>query len=136
MADRRHGHPAHETSTEVRHENRDRKDLSGTIFTRVAFLDVDMTEAHSVGAVFDSCTFGIMRMREADLTGARFEGATLRRVDLSGAWLHHAQMSDCDLRGSDISAVDPMNVELNGALIDVDQAVVVATALGIDVRPE
>jgi uncharacterized protein YjbI with pentapeptide repeats len=74
-------------------------------------------------------------MREADLTGARFEGATLRRVDLSGAWLHQAQMTRCDLRGSDISAVDPMNVDLNRAIIDVDQAVVIAASLGIDVRP-
>jgi len=57
MAERRDGGPEHHTVSEVRHENWDRKDLSGRTFAHVAFLDVDMTEAHSVGAVFDTCTF-------------------------------------------------------------------------------
>lgn len=40
------------------------------------------------------------------------------------------------LRGSDLSAVDPRTVELAGAQIDVAQAVVRVTALGLDVRPD
>ena len=75
-------------------------------------------------------------MREADLTGARCQGATLRRVDLAGAWLDSADLSGADLRGSDLSAVDPLTVELKGAIVDVDQAIVVAGALGLDVRPD
>ena len=130
-------------------------------FTRSNFFDASFIGCKLTGTVFDRCKFGILRVsggewsfvsmpgadlrnaafedvriREADLTGARFDGSSVRRVDLSGAWLHHAQMTGCDLRGSDISALDPRNVDLNGAIVDVDQAVVVATALGIDVRPE
>jgi hypothetical protein len=47
-------------------------------------------------------------------------------VDLSGA----------DLRGSDLSAVDPREVELAGAQVDVTQAVVLVTTLGLRVRPD
>ena len=40
----------------------------------------------------------------------------------------------CDLRGSDLSSLDPLTVELGGAIIDPDQAVSVASALGLEVR--
>ena len=75
-------------------------------------------------------------MREADLTGVRAPGATLRHLDLSGAELHEADLSGADLRGSDLSAVDPRTVELAGAQVDVAQAVVLVTSLGLDVRPD
>ncbi|HET6626644.1 MAG TPA: pentapeptide repeat-containing protein [Nocardioidaceae bacterium] len=205
MADRRHGHPAPPTDTEIFHEDWDGHDLTGQRHSRVAFLDVDMTEVTNTGSVFDECTFrhvafnasthtdaaftnctftscsffdatfhrckmlgsmfsrctyGVLkvdggdwsfvglpgaklssasfqdvRMREADLTGAAFEGARLLRVDLSGSWLHGAKMSGCDLRGSDLSTLDPVSTEIHRAVIDVDQAVVVAGAVGFDVRP-
>jgi fluoroquinolone resistance protein len=51
-------------------------------------------------------------MREADLTGARFEDARVLRCDLSGAWLQRATFSGCDLRGSDLSSLDPETTEL------------------------
>jgi fluoroquinolone resistance protein len=75
-------------------------------------------------------------MREADLTGVRAAGATLRHLDLSAASLDDADLSGADLRGSDLSAVDPRSVELAGAQVDVTQAVVLVTALGLDVRPD
>lgn len=165
MADRKHGHPQPGTDAEIRHQDWDGRDLSGETHTRVAFADMDMTETTNVGAVFDRCTFrdvlfnasthtdaafincsftgsnffdatfeGV-RMREADLTGARLDGATVRGVDLSGASLHGAKLSGCDLRGSDLSSVDPLTVELRRTIIDVDQAVILTTALGLDVRP-
>lgn len=205
MADRKHGLLPPPTESEVHHEDWDRRDLTGQQHTRVAFLDVDMTEVSGSGAVFDECTFrdvtlnaatltdsaftnctftrcsffdatftrckmmgtmfdrcsyGVLkvfggdwsfvgfpgadlrgasfrdcRLREADLTGARFEGASLTGADLSGAWLHAANLSGCDLRGSDLSTLDPLATEVKRAVIDVDQAVVLAGALGLDVRP-
>jgi fluoroquinolone resistance protein len=66
----------------------------------------------------------------------RAAGATLRHLDLSAAWLHEADLSGADLRGSDLSAVDPRTVELAGAEVDVTQAVVLVTALGMRVRPD
>ena len=118
-----------------------------------------MAERKLVGGLFDACTYDLLkvkggdwsftglpgadlrrasftdvRMREADLTGARCAGAEFRRVDLSGASLHQADFSGCDLRGSDLSAVDPSATGLKRAVIDPYQAVVLATAWGLDVR--
>ena len=83
------------------------------------------------GADLRSATFTDVRMREADLTGARLDGATVRNVDLSGALLHAASFVEADLRGSDLSALDPRDAVLKDALIDVEQALVIATALGL-----
>ncbi|GIH98749.1 pentapeptide repeat-containing protein [Planobispora takensis] len=206
MAEREHGVPAPATESTISGEDWDSEDLADRSYERVAFIDVDMTEATSrgavftectfrnvrfnasthtesaflnctftrcaffdatftdcklVGSVFDGCTFellkvsggdwsytglsgagllgvsfGDVRMREADLTGARCERATFRGVDLSGAWLHGADLTRCDLRGSDLSAVDPLNVTLKGAVVDLAQAVTIATVLGLDVRSD
>jgi fluoroquinolone resistance protein len=66
----------------------------------------------------------------------RAAGANLRGLDLSAAALRDADLSGADLRGSDLSAVDPREVDLTGAQIDVAQAVVLVTALGLRVRPD
>ncbi|MER5323266.1 pentapeptide repeat-containing protein [Streptosporangium roseum] len=206
MAERKYGEPAPETHTTIRSADWDSEDLSGQKHERVAFVNVDMTETSSrgavfhectfsgvrfnasvhsdtaftnctfkrctffdaaftgckfVGSVFDDCTFDLLkveggdwsfaglpgadlhsasfrdvRMREADLTGARGAGVTLRGVDLSGASLHRADLSRGDLRGSDLSSLDPFTVKLKDAVIDIPQAVTVATLLGLQVRSD
>jgi len=125
-------------------------------FTGCNFFDVKLTRCKLVGSMFDRCTFDLLeveggdwslvgmpgadlrkasfhgvRLREADLTGARFEGAKVRDTDLSGAWMHGASFRGADLRGSDLSALDPLNSDVADALIDVEQAMVIATALGL-----
>ncbi len=135
--------------------------FTNCVFTRCGFFDATFTGCKLVGSVFDSCTWDLLkvsggdwsftglaraglngaafddvRMREADLTGARLDGAVLHRVDLSGAWLQRADLTGCDLRGSDLSALDPLTVELKDAVIDTGQAITVATALGLLVRPD
>jgi hypothetical protein len=66
----------------------------------------------------------------------RAVGAILRHLDLSAAELHQADLSGADLRGSHLSAVDPRAVGPAGAQVDVTQAVVLVTALGLNVRPD
>lgn len=129
--------------TDVRGADWYGEDLSGQEHTRVAFSGVDLSETTDDGAVFTECTFRDCRaaftgtrLREADLTGVRASGATLRHLDLSGAELSEADLGGADLRGSDLTAVDPRSVQLIGAEIDVAQAVVLVTALGLNVRPD
>ena len=47
-----------------------------------------------------------------------------------------ADLSYSDLRGSDLSALDPWTVNLARAIVDWQQAVTIATNLGLDVRAE
>ncbi len=128
-------------------------------FVSCNFFDSRFTECKAVGSMFDGCQFDHIqvidgdwafvglpgadlrraaflrtRLREADLTGARCQGSSLRDVDLSGAWLHSADLSGADLRGSDLSAIEPETVNLKGAIITIDQTIVIAEALGLDVR--
>ena len=81
-------------------------------------------------------TFENLRMREADLTGARSTGAVLRHLDLSGAAIAKANFDKCDLRGSDISSIDPWSASLNATIITWEQAAVLAMAMGLDVRAD
>jgi uncharacterized protein YjbI with pentapeptide repeats len=135
--------------------------FSNCLFANCSFFDASFTECKFIGSTFERCTFDRLtvsggdwsfvglagadlrsasfegvRMREADLTGARCDGATLRHVDLSGAWLGKASFLRCDLRGSDISAIDPVSMPVEGAIITWDQAAVLAASMGLDVRPE
>ncbi len=193
------------TDAEVRHQDWGGDELGQTTYTRVLFVEVDLSEAVTDGTVFDECTFrGVrfnvskhrssafvnctfsrcsffdasftgcklvgsrfeecaldllkvsggdwsfvslrgadlgrasfegVRLREADLGGASAVNGTLTGLDLSGAVLYRADLSGCDLRGSDLSAVDPATTRLRGAIITVDQAVTLALAQGLDVRP-
>jgi len=43
-------------------------------------------------------------------------------------------MAGCDVRGSELAGIDLEHVELRGAIVSVDQAVVFAEAMGLDVR--
>ncbi len=178
------------------------EDISGKAHTRVAFVDLDMTEVTNNGSVFDECTFrggrfnvsthtdaaflnctacsffdatferckmvgstfdrcnfSMMKaiggnwsfvglpgahlgnasfdgtnMREVDLVCTDFTGGKLINAELTGTWFHHANLSGCDLRGSNLISVDPATTELKNAIITIDQAIVLATALGLDVR--
>ena len=69
-------------------------------------------------------------MREADLSSADLTEAILSNVDLSGAHLEKAILTKADLRGSDLSALNPTAPQCDGALINADQAVVLAQAIG------
>lgn len=128
-------------------------------FVSCNFFDSKFTECKLTGSMFDGCQFDHMqavdgdwgfvglpgadlrrasflrtRLREADLTGAQCQGGSIRDADLSGAWLHGADFTRCDLRGSDLSAMEPLNVRLKQAIITIDQTIVIAEALGFDVR--
>lgn len=130
-------------------------------FTGCTFVNATFTDCKFVGSMFDRCTFDRMtvdagdwsftglpgadlrtasfegvRMREVDLTGADARGGVLRKNDLAAAMLHNAKLDRCDLRGSDVTAIDPWNVTLRAAVITWEQAVVLAAAMGLDVRPE
>ena len=130
-------------------------------FSGCSFFDVKLTDCKLVGTKFDKCTFDLMevrggnwshvglpgadlrrasfqgvRLREADLTGARCDGGSLRDLDLAGASLDGVKLTGCDLRGSDLSSLAPAHVDLTDAIVTVEQAIVIATALGLDVRAD
>lgn len=128
-------------------------------FIGVRFFEACFTRCKLVGSVFDGCSFEVMqvkdgdwsfaglaradlssaqfegvRLREADLTHTRCKGSVLCNCDLSGAALTGADFTTCDLRGSDLGALDPREVTITSAIIDIKQTAAIAQALGFDVR--
>ena len=100
--------------------------LLGSMFDRCTYETMQVSGGEwsfvgMPGADLRSASFAGVRMREADLTGARCEGASIRDVDLPDAWPYRARFSGCDLRG---------------AIVTYEQALVIAVALGLDVRAE
>src|SRR6187397_3517240 len=136
-------------------EHRDAAFLNAT-FIDCSFFDVRFIGCKLVGSAFERCSFGPLvveggdwslvslagadlrqaefrnvRMAETDLSGARLDGAVLRDCGLAGAWLRGANLHGTDLRGSDLTSLDPLDADVGEARIDVEQALVIATALGL-----
>ena len=130
-------------------------------FTRCNFFDAAFVGCKVLGSAFDRCDFRLtridggnwslvrmrgaalstavftgVRMIEADLSSALIQNGTLRDCDLKGTDWHGANLSGADLRGSDLSSLDPAVVQLKGALVTGQQAVVVAQLLGLVVEPD
>jgi fluoroquinolone resistance protein len=128
-------------------------------FKRCNLFDAVFQGCKLVGSVFQECTLRPMRVRGgdwsfaglagADLRGSRFEDVRMREidltrancekvelvdVDLTAAQTHRANFTRTDLRGSDLTGLDPVSVDLAGAVIEPAQAITIVQALGIEVR--
>jgi fluoroquinolone resistance protein len=128
-------------------------------YLRCRFVDVDLTEAVVRGSQFEECQFLNVRFnasRHADaaylrcafrhcnlfeaafdgckLVGSSFHECDLRPLTVTGGDWSFVNLAGADLRGSDLTSLDPRTCEIAGAVIDGDQAVVLALALGFTVR--
>ena len=95
MADRRYGAAAPATETEIRNEDWYGEDLSGRRYSRVAFIDVDMTEVSNKGALFSECTFRQCRFNVSTHSDAAFLNCTFTRCTF-----FDARFTGCKLVGS------------------------------------
>jgi uncharacterized protein YjbI with pentapeptide repeats len=92
MADRKHGHQPPPTESEVRSQDWYGEDLSGQEHVRVAFIEVDMTEAVNRGAVFTECTFKGVRFNASSHQDAAFVNCTFTRSHLFDASFTNCKM--------------------------------------------
>lgn len=129
-------------------------------FVRCSFFDSTFTRCKLMGSMFDDCTYNLLKveggdwsfvgmpgadlrgaeisgtkLREADLTGLRAAKAVLRDVDLSGAWMQRADFTGADLRGPTCRRWTRSRSSLKNAIVDLPQAIVITTSLGLEVRP-
>jgi uncharacterized protein YjbI with pentapeptide repeats len=70
------------TTTVLRGEDWYARDLSGQEFRHVEFLDLDLTEAFGVGAVFEECVFRNAKLNASVHTEAAFVNCTFHRSNL------------------------------------------------------
>lgn len=95
MAERRHGAKAPTTDETVAGANWSDRDISGETHTRIAFLDLDLTEIVNTGAVFNECTFRRARFNASVHTESAFMNCTFTNCNF-----FDAQFNQCKLVGS------------------------------------
>lgn len=95
-------------------------------FSHCSFFDTQFIDCKLIGSAFDRSTYDLRKVA----------GGNWSFVALPGAWLGRANFTDCDLRGSDLSALDLQESVVTGAIISYEQALMIATTLGLDVRPD
>ena len=93
----------------------------------------------AIGAQFWSTSFKNVRfdsciLRDADFQRADLSGVIFDKCDLSNAKLSDAKLVGADLRGSKIEGVRLGIKELQGAIVDVEQAIAIARMLGVVVK--
>jgi uncharacterized protein YjbI with pentapeptide repeats len=81
VAERKHGHRAPETETTVAGEDWRDREIVAESHTRVAFVDLDLTEARTRGAVFTECTFQRARFNCSTHVDTAFVNCTFANCD-------------------------------------------------------
>jgi uncharacterized protein YjbI with pentapeptide repeats len=88
------------------------------------------------GSVFKRTRFENCNLSEANFQGADLTGVVFDKCDLSGAHLAGAKLVGADLRNSRIDGARVGIKDLQGAIINTEQAISIARMLGVDVRLE
>ncbi|HEY3230578.1 MAG TPA: pentapeptide repeat-containing protein [Roseiflexaceae bacterium] len=94
---------------------------------------------NGIGAQFWSTVFKGVRfenciLRDADFQRADLSGVVFDKCDLSNAKMSDAKLAGADFRGSKIEGVRLGLKELQGAIVDVEQAIGIARLLGVVVK--
>ena len=95
--------------------------------------------SNAIGAQFWSTSFKQVRfescvLRDADFQRADLTGVVFDKCDLSNAKLSDAKLAGADLRGSKIEGIRLGLKEIQGAIVDMDQAITIARLLGVVVK--
>jgi uncharacterized protein YjbI with pentapeptide repeats len=108
MPERKHGHRAPPTETAVAGAAWQEREVVGESHTRVAFVDLDLTEAQVRGTVFTECTFSRARFNCSTHTDVAFLNCTFTNCDF-----FETRFTECKLVGSmfDRCTYDLMRVD-------------------------
>ena len=120
--------------------------FTGCTFAYCTFFDARFVRCKLVGSTFTGCEFdlvqvdggnwGFVALPGAALGSTQWRGVRLTEadLDLTGASLVGIDLRQADLRGSSLWSLDPAAAQLSGAIVTPEQALVIAAALGLDVR--
>jgi uncharacterized protein YjbI with pentapeptide repeats len=128
--------------------------LHGFQATRIEFVDCRMTgmravECHWEDILVENCDlryaqlsngqirsseFKSCNLGDADLRGANLEGAIFANTMLCRADLSKARLRGTDLRGAEIEGVTVQPEDLQGAIVNVVQAMDLTRLLGLIIR--
>lgn len=102
-------------------------------FENVMLRDCSAQYAGFIGARFNKVRFEKCIFMEADFENSDLSGVVFSECDLIGAQFSGARMAKTDLRTSKIDRIIVGPAELRGAIVEPEQAVMVAELLGLTV---
>ncbi len=113
--------------------------MTGFQSVEARYQDVLFKDCQAMLAQFRFATFKAARFEDCDLSNADFQGADLTGVAFIHCDLQQVEMSGAKLMGADLRGckIDGMRAgwkELQGALVDPQQAVALVKAFGIIVE--
>jgi uncharacterized protein YjbI with pentapeptide repeats len=113
--------------------------MTGFVAIEAKFQDVLFKQCKINLAQFRFSTFKAVRFEDCDLSDADFQGADLTGVSFVRCNLQNVEMSGAKLIGADLrsSTIDGLRAgprELQGAIVDSAQALVLVQAFGIVVK--
>jgi uncharacterized protein YjbI with pentapeptide repeats len=112
--------------------------LTGFRATALDWHDVliqngDLRYAQFQSGSFRNCEFDGCNLQDADLQGADLAGSVLRSCNLARADLRRAKLRNTDLRKSELDGMLVGMSDLQGAIVDPAQAMVLAQLLGLQI---
>ncbi len=85
-------------------------------------------------STFQNCEFAECDFQEADFHGADLRGCVFRDCRLDNVEMTRAKLSGTDLRGSTVDGMKLEAADLQGAIVDMAQALQFAPLLGVEIR--
>ncbi len=103
-----------------------------------AFFSATFDGCNLAYADFSKTTLTECTLVDCRLTHAIFDDAMLERANLSGSALENIEgrglvLIGADLRGATFNNLNPREMDLTGVRVDVEQGMLLLTAMGIDV---
>jgi uncharacterized protein YjbI with pentapeptide repeats len=93
----------------------------------------DVRYAQFHGGTFRTCEFNGCNLQDADLQEADLSGSLLRACNLARADLRHAKLRNTDLRKSEVEGMFVGVGDLQGAIVDPAQAMILARLMGLQI---
>lgn len=112
--------------------------LTGFCATALDWQDVmiqngDLRYAQFQGGTFRNCEFDGCNLQDADLQEADLTGSLFRSCNLARADLHRAKLQNTDFRQSELDGMLVGLSDLQGAIVDPSQAMILARLLGLQI---
>lgn len=100
----------------------------------VSIQNGDARYAQFEGGTLRSCEFEGCNLQEADFQNADLSGSVLRSCDLARADFRGGKLRDTDFRGSAVEDMLARMSDLQGAIVDPAQAMILARLMGLQIR--
>ena len=100
--------------------------IKGGDWSYTCLKELDFSKMELSGISFEGADLSRCKLEKCLIDGCRFYGANLQGVSFRGS----------DLRGSDLTGIEVLEADFKNTKVDLEQCVVIASALGAEYVPD